>query len=133
MNRQKIGLVVILFALGVIAQIFLSRNSGEEKMNVPEKIEIEAPEPDTSVLDLRTGKEWMPVPVTACQKTTERDKNWIRTKYIITLENGAVMGSDRKVEVGSKNFCWMNMWYQTKGENMDSLVFYDPYIEEKKL
>ena len=133
MNRQKIGLVVILFALGVIAQIFLSRNSDEEKVDVPEKIEIEEPDPDTSVLDLRTGKEWMPVPVVSCQTATERDKGWVKSKYIVTLENGVIMGSDKKIETGSKNFCWMNMWHQTKGDNMDSLVFSDPYIQEKKL
>ena len=63
---------------------------------------------------------------------TSKDKNWITTKYIVTLENGVVIGNDKKIKIGSKEFCWMNTWYQMEEENMDSLVFKDPYIDKRK-
>ena len=40
--------------------------------------------------------------------------------------------NDKKIKIGSREFCWMNTWYQMEEENMDSLVFKDPYIDKRK-
>ncbi len=130
--KNKIGLIIVLFSLGMFLNIFTKREISDDKIEIPREIAETINDVDTSTIDFRTGKEWMPVPVVSCRKATDGDKNWLKTKYIITLENGVVIGSDKNVEAGSKKFCWMNMWYQTKGENMDSLIFEDPYIDENK-
>lgn len=134
--RNNIALITILIILGIALNIFINSNSSKEITEITETPDIgssdEIEETDTSSIDFKTGNEWIPVPVISCEINTSKDKNWITTKYIVTLENGVVIGSDKKIKIGSREFCWMNTWYQMEEENMDSLVFKDPYIDKRK-
>ena len=122
-NIRTISLLIIVGALINIGVMFISGKNSEVETG---PIEVNVPQPEIATEISRS--EWTPVPVVTCVKNTRSDKKWIQSRYVVTLENGLVIGSENDVLQGDTTLCWINNFHKSRSNpKMDSLVFENPY------
>jgi len=121
-NIRTISLLIVIGALINTGLMFISERSSRVETG---SIEINIPQPEIDIEVSRS--EWSPIPVVSCVKNTHSDKKWILSRYVLTLENGLIIGSENDVLPGDTTYCWINNYHKSVSDpRMDSLVFKNP-------
>ena len=124
MRNNNIRIIALMVILGALINFGVYFFRSGEVQNSP--VEVNVPQPE--VLSTASYPEWTSIPVVSCAKNTRSDKKWIKSRYVLTLENGLVIGSENEVLAGDTTYCWINNFHKSKlNPKTDSLVFESPY------
>jgi hypothetical protein len=135
--KSNASLFAVIFILTfVFCLVDCSEKSEDEvsvkNTNLPQE---ELVKTDQNAIDLKTrsSREWFPIPVMECRKSEKYDNLHVKIRYVVTLENGLMIGSDKYYKKGDTSFCWINSWHSSSNEDfLDSIVFKNPHIKNEK-
>lgn len=130
--KSNASLFAVIFILTFVFCLVDCSEKVDEEISVKE-VGLPTEEPvkiTQNSVDLKTvsSREWFPIPVMECRKSEKYDNLQTKSKYVVVLENGLIIGTDKYYKKGDTSFCWMNSWYTSFDEEMvDSIIFYSPY------
>lgn len=136
--KSNASLFAVIFILTFVFCLVDCSEKVDEEISVKE-VGLPTEEPvkiTQNSVDLKTvsSREWFPIPVMECRKSEKYDNLQAKSKYVVVLENGLIIGTDKYYKKGDTSFCWMNSWYISSNEDFpDSIVFKSPYIKNEKI
>lgn len=128
MRYNSIKTIFLLVILGILINVGISFiRGGSKEDNGPGVHQLEMNLGDSNIYRKNFGPEWSAIPVVFCLENTRSDEKWIKSRYVLTLENGLIIGSENYVLSGDTTFCWINNYHTSKVDpRIDSVVFQKP-------